>query len=111
MQENLHLFRNVLLNAEQFPWNASLYLPKGEKWNLSSSCAVLTPDPNREDIDEEPELAEINNLCYALHFSSIQDIVSNAKQQLPNADARKIFKAFQFYFENDAFIDFLKEVS
>ena len=108
MQETLHSFRNVLLNAEQFPWNASLYLPKVEQWELSSSCAVLTPDLERQALDEEPEFAKINNLCYVLHFSSIQDIVSNAKQQLPNADEKKIFQAFQFYLKNDAFIEFAK---
>ena len=111
MQERLHQLRDVLLNSETFPWKAALYLSKSDNWQLSSACAVLIRNLDREDIDEEPEFAVVNDLRYALQFSDVQGIVCNAKQQLPNVDEDELFRAFKYYVDNDAFIDFSNEES
>ncbi|KAI9133240.1 hypothetical protein [Acaryochloris sp. CCMEE 5410] len=111
MQERLHQLRDVLCNSEAFPWKAALYLPKNGDWQLSSVCAVLIRNQDREDIDEEPKFAVVNDLRYVLQFSDVQGIVCNAKQQLPNANEDELFRAFEFYVDNDAFIDFSNEES
>lgn len=53
----------------------------------------------------------VKDLRYALQFSDVQGIVCNAKQQLPNSDENELFRAFEFYVDNDAFIDLSNEES
>ena len=47
----------------------------------------------------------MNNLKYALNMAAAQDIVSNLKQQKQNITDDDLLNAFNFYMENDAFID------
>ena len=109
MEKKLYPFKYVLINIERFPWDALLYLPKEGKWTLESPCAILMPDLDVEDEEADPEFAVQNNLRYALLFSDLQQIVENAKEQIPNANEELLFKAFMFYYDNDAFIEFTDE--
>ena len=36
----------------------------------------------------------------------MEDIITNAKNQLSTPSIEQLFEAFQFYIENDAFIEF-----
>ncbi len=99
--------RDVLTNSEEHPWRAFLFLHEDKNWNLDSDCAVLNLDDL--EIDEEvPQFAIDNNLIYALSIQDVQDIVINAREQRTNCTDEDLLKAFLYYYDNDAFIDFNK---
>ncbi len=102
--ENLATLSRILQSPEIYPWDEAVYLPKDNEWALTSSCAVWNPD----DCDEgdQPEIAKLNGLTYALGVSAIQDIVANARQQKPDCNLDDLLKAFLFYYQNDAYITF-----
>ena len=103
--KNLQKLSDVLNNINEYSWQDSLFLPENKNWNLESNCAVLNMD--NLSVDEEiPQLAIDNKLIYALSIADLQDIVENAKEQLPHCSNEEIFKAFLYYFNNDAFIEF-----
>lgn len=94
----------LLLSAEHLPWQSELFLPTGRVWTEDTKGAVL----DTEDVEDpdNPPFAVTYGLSCALGVSEIQDVVNNARQQDPNAGAAKLLQAFQFYHDNDAFIDF-----
>ncbi|MNN82388.1 hypothetical protein D3C81_1993180 [compost metagenome] len=61
-----------------------------------------------DDEDDVPELAKDNDLIDALSIQTIQDIVNNAYEQKSNCTIEELLKAYLYYFDNDAFIDFEK---
>ena len=102
--EQLVKLSEVLLSAEQLPWQRELFLPADRNWTENSQAAVL--DTEDELDPDNPAFAQAHGLVVALGVSEIQDIVSNAKQQDPKADVSRLLCAFRFYFDHDAFIDF-----
>ncbi|UFH51290.1 DUF7716 domain-containing protein [Pseudomonas sp. KNUC1026] len=36
----------------------------------------------------------------------IEDVIFNVDQQLPQASIQRYFKAFEYFYQNDAFIEF-----
>jgi len=97
---------DVLLHSEKFEWSDALFLIKDEKLTLDSKCAVLDPDDVEDDADEDPKYAKENNLKYALTMQDTQSIAENAKEQKSDCTVEDLFKAFLYYYNNDAFIDF-----
>lgn len=65
-----------------------------------------------EDIDDIPSdspipaVLEPCHLIEILDAASIEDIIDNAKAQLETVTIEDLFRAFIFYTENDAFIQF-----
>lgn len=59
--ENLIEFRNVLLNASNFSWKDSLFLPRDDNWSLDSLCYLFNLD-DLEDDEEVPQIASNNSL-------------------------------------------------
>ena len=98
--------RDVLLDSEKFQWSDALFLVRDNVWSLDSKCTVLDPDDVEDDIDEEPRFATENNMKYLLSIQDIKDIVDNAYQQKPNCTENDLLKAFLYYYDNDAFIEF-----
>jgi hypothetical protein len=99
--------RDVLINAEEYPWRDSVFLPENKNWNLDSECAVLNLDDL--EIDEDvPPFAIDNHLIYSLGIQDVQDIIINAREQHTNCTDEDFLKAFLYYYDNDAFIDFNK---
>lgn len=102
--EKFITLRYLLVNIEQFEWSDALFLPEDAIWSLDTHCLVLDPDDVEDDADEVPRLAKDNNLMYTLGIQTIQDIVRNAYEQKIECTDVDLFKAFLYYYDNDAFI-------
>jgi len=96
---------DVLGSPGRYPWDGSLFLPRDEVWTLQSKCAVIRDEITIYESDEHP-FANEQGLSLALGVASVQDIVENAKQQLPEANPEQLLSAFLYYYDNDAFIEF-----
>ena len=59
--EKLLKLANVLICADDYPWDDSLFLPKDKDWELDTLCAVLNMD-DLEDEEDVPQFAAKNNL-------------------------------------------------
>ncbi|KQL39554.1 hypothetical protein AN960_10410 [Bacillus sp. FJAT-25509] len=94
-----------MINASDYQWNVSLFLPNGENWGLNSSCYLIDLD-ELDDNEDIPKFAVQNNYCYVLNMADIQDIVDNVKQQRAECSELDLFEAFLYYFKYDAFISF-----
>ena len=101
--------REVLEGAPDFDDGLWLYLPGSlESWTLETKGAILDADlgdPGPEDIP----FARNNGLRCTLDVGTIQDILSNARQQRPDADLPTFLQAFLYYVDCDAFIDLERE--
>jgi hypothetical protein len=95
----------VLSAADRLPLDADLFLPFDEVWGPDTRCAVASVD-RYADEPVLPDLAARNGLGRALQVAQVQDIVDNARQQLPRAKSEDLVEAFLFYYDRDAFIDF-----
>jgi hypothetical protein len=95
----------VLEQADHFPANQALFLPKNKNWSLDSQAIVWDPDDCDGD-EELPEVVSRNNLVYVFGIGVVQDIVINVKQQKSKPSKDELMKAFMFYYEHDAFISF-----
>ncbi len=96
---------DVLRDVSEFRWQHSLYLPGRGPWDEESVCAVLDPEDS-DDPDEEPEEAQRLGLICALSVQITQSIVENAREQKPDVTLKDVTAAFNFYFDNDAYILF-----
>lgn len=98
--------REVLRDAGNIDWRLALYLPKDvSSWSLDSVVMVEDPDDVDSDYpDEDPDVVKDAGYRYVMGIQSIQGIVNNANLQKNNALDEDFFKAFIYYFENDAFI-------
>jgi hypothetical protein len=95
----------VLLNANELPLDADLFLPFGEVWGPTTRCAVLPVD-RYADEPVVPDLAAQNGLERALQVAQLQDVVDNARQQRACLSVEAIVAAFVFFYDRDAFINF-----
>jgi len=103
--------KEILLSITDSSIRAWVYLPADKNWNLDSACAVLESEEVPPELEDEPdagvpEFAKRNGLIQALPVSTVQDVVSNARTQKPDATVGDLFKAFKFYFQHDAFYKF-----
>lgn len=98
------IFRTVLEGIENFAWDQSVFLPRGQSWNLDSPCVVWDAD-DLEDGHDVPAVAVRNGMEYVLGISALQDVVANARMQ-KDCSLEDLFGAFIFYVQNDAFIEF-----
>lgn len=82
--------------------------PNKNNWTLSTK-GVFTLDARDfpPDSDEYlPEQVKNDGWVEVLDGGTIEEIVANAKQQLGVPSLDELFKAFIFYCENDAFLEF-----
>jgi hypothetical protein len=105
MLEAIKNLEEILKTADELPWNYALYLSQEKPWNRDTLCTVLNPN-NCEDEDEEPPFAKQHAFIYGLGINDVQDIVNNAKQQEAEIGIDGLVKAFLYYYDNDAFIEF-----
>jgi len=103
--------KEILLSIEGHSALAWVYLPADKNWNLDSPSAVLESEEVPPELEDEPdagvpEFAKQNGLIQALPVTTVQDIVSNAKAQKPDATVVDLLKAFEFYYRHDAFYKF-----
>lgn len=107
--QTLRPLEDVLSNIQAYSFKAWLYLPKDEAWTVSCRCAVLESEevpPELEHIPDVgmPEFAKSHNLVQTLPVEVVRGIVQNAKMQKPEISDAKLFEAFLYYYDNDAFI-------
>jgi hypothetical protein len=95
----------VLSTIRTFKWNYALYIGGDFPFEHDSPCAVLDPNDS-DDPDLDPDFAIQHDLEYALSVQQAQDVVENAMAQKKQLDIEDILEAFNFYYENDAFIKF-----
>lgn len=104
IQKNL---REVLRNVENIDWRLALYLSRDvSAWDLNSLVMIEDPDDiDSDDLDDDPEVVKNAGFRYVMGIQSLKGIVNNAKLQRNIVSDEDLFKAFIFYFENDAFIN------
>jgi hypothetical protein len=66
----------------------------------------VPPDLEDEPDAGVPDFAKMNGLIRTLEVATLQDVVSNARFQRPQATLDELFNAFRFYHDRDAFIQF-----
>ncbi|MFP1762735.1 hypothetical protein [Lonsdalea quercina] len=98
--------REVLRDAGNIDWSLALYLPTDvSSWSLDSLAMIEDPDDvDSDDLDEDPDVVKDAGYRYVMGIQSVQGIVNNANLQKNNVLDEDLFKAFIYYFENDAFI-------
>ncbi len=111
MSSDFPAFKDVLASIADQSDRAWVYLPWDGNWGLDSRCTVLESEevaPDDEDDPEAgiPEMARRNGLRQTIPVVTLQDVVSNALAQKPEATLEELFRAFIFYYARDAFIDF-----
>lgn len=94
----------VLQDPSKYEDCVALFMSRDEKWGLNTRCVLPELDP----YDEETYKQVIEGMTYVLGITDVQDIVWNAKAQIPNATQQQLLDAFLYYFDHDAFIDFAK---
>jgi hypothetical protein len=94
---------DALTAPDQMPWNEWLLLRR-ESWTAGSPCRVENFDDLPDDVDL-PADAVREDFTVALDGQSVQSVVSNLLQHVPEADLALRLEAFEYYMDNDAFID------
>ncbi len=105
--ERLITLREALQIADDSWGEAALFLTLDIEWNLQTICAILEVD-RFDDGEHPPRFARQHALSRVLSMDQIQDIVSNAQQQIDEPNVEQLFSAFLFYVHRDAFINFGK---
>lgn len=95
----------TLQSAPSLPWRAALYLPVEIRWELNTPTIICNPD-DLHDETTGTDAIPAPGMRYALSIADVKDIVDNARKQRPDCSPDDLLKAFLFYFERDAFIEF-----
>lgn len=108
--DRIDSFREVLATTMERSVREWVYLPRNMEWSLDSKSATLESEEVPPELEDEPDaglpqFAKRHDLVQAVPVGTLQDIVSNALQQNPDASLDELFDAFVFYYNNDAFIE------
>ena len=81
---------------------------KGNEINLQSECFFYVQNMNMSNDEEKAKRKGLidDGWNSTLQKEDIEDIIENAMDQIPHPSVDDYLKAFKYYFENDAFIDF-----
>jgi hypothetical protein len=93
---------DVLKKAGSYHWRHSLYGEPRPPWKSDTRCVVLERDVYSE---EPPPFAQAHSLRRILSVQQVQDIVENARMQLPAPTLEQLVEAFNYYFARDAFLE------
>lgn len=98
--------REVLEGLDKMP-DSWFYLPN-ENWTLDTKGAFSldSRDIANDSTDYLPPQVASEGWVETLDAPMIQDVIDYTNQQLPAATVEDCFKAFKYYFENDAFLEF-----
>jgi hypothetical protein len=104
-------FQNMLDMIMDMPECAWVYLPNVKNWSLESESVALESEEVPPELEDEPDagvpqFAKDHDLMQVMPVATLQDIVSNAREQRPSASPKDLFEAFKFYYDRDAFIEF-----
>jgi hypothetical protein len=103
--ERVITLAQALQLADDSSTEAALFLPADVEWTLDTPCFYLEID-RFEDREIPPPFALQHGLSRVISMDQIQDIVSNARQQIINPTPEQLLSAFLFYYDRDAFINF-----
>ena len=98
--DNLVSIGTILEGAGEF--SGWLYLPP-QPWTVKTK-GVFSPYGKNADSKSIPDSAKQDGWSVTLSSDMIQDIVENVNDQFENPSIVKLFEAFVFYFQNDAFV-------
>ncbi|MET3118841.1 hypothetical protein AAKU64_003076 [Undibacterium sp. GrIS 1.8] len=100
--------KDILTNPENF--DGWLYLPTGDL-ALGTNCFVL-----KQNLDADPDWNEqlkhqliVQGWKPIIPNEEVEDVIENTKAQIDNPTLEQLFKAFVFYCENDAFMEWDNE--
>lgn len=98
--------REVLENPDKVP-DSWFFLPNSS-WTLDTKGAFSldSRDFDPDSTDHLPPQVASEGWIETLETPMIQDLIEYTNQQLPNATIEDHFKAFKYFFENDAFLEF-----
>jgi hypothetical protein len=103
-QEMVYPLQDILMHADTLPWQLDLFIERDGSISGEMRAAIINTE-EYDDADENP-FAHEHGLRYAITVSTVQDVVSNARQQRPECNLADLVNAFVYYYHNDAFIDF-----
>src|SRR6476469_1487810 len=100
--------RDVLVQQDEY--GGWLYLT-ASPWSLETQGVFVKEDKDADPNSDAhvPDIVKRNGWAEVLDAASIEDIVLNAKVQIAEPSEEDLFEAFNFYVDNDAFMDFMKE--
>lgn len=101
---------DVITSANELTWSDALYLKHGNELELSTPAIVWDPDDVENDLLDTPAFPAERGMSYATSISTLQDVISNAKQQMPTCNTELLLEALKCYLKNDAFIDWSQSV-
>lgn len=81
-------------------------MPDNIKWELETKGIIWDTDDVEEEEDEIPQIAKEHGFLCSISIQKIQEIVSNARQQVKDCSIEQLFAAFLYYYDNDAFLEF-----
>jgi hypothetical protein len=98
--------REVLEGLEKMP-DSWFYLPS-TAWTLDTRGAFSLDSRDFPPDSEDYLPPQVRNEGWVetLESAMIQEVIDYANQQLPAATVDDYFRAFKFYYENDAFLEF-----
>ena len=102
---NILSIEEIILQAT--PYDGWLYLPD-EKLSLDTKGIFIQSDKDAdpESHDHIPDVVKNNKWVVTIDSDTVEDIIFNAKAQIPDIKLSDLFRAFVYYIENDAFIVF-----
>ncbi|WP_300630399.1 hypothetical protein [Pseudomonas sp.] len=102
--------REVLQNIARMPDNW-FYLP-ATQWTLDTRGAFSldSKDFAPDSTDYLPPQVLSDGWVATLEKAMIEDVIFNADQQLPHPSLESYFKAFEFFYQNDAFLEFQQDL-
>lgn len=98
----------VLSCPNEIPQTWFYLPPDPTHWRLNTQ-GIFSLDSSNYPPDSDsflPKQAQEDGWIETLEGAEIEDVVENAKAQLENASLNDLFKAFVFYYKNNAFLEF-----
>ncbi|MFC1790324.1 hypothetical protein ACFLZP_02470 [Patescibacteria group bacterium] len=82
---------DVIQQVNELDWKLAIYSDEKEK-SFEKDTVIYLANPDKERVDE-------TKYFYGLSIQTLQDIIENASPE-------DLLKAINFYYKNDAFVDF-----
>lgn len=106
----LETLASVLAGLENYPHYYALFIGGRRPFKSDSPCAILDPHET-DDPDDDPPFAVKHRLKSHLSVHTVRQILMNARAQRSNLTTDDAVRAINYYYRNDAFIDFGELIS
>lgn len=95
---------DVLRDPSRLRFGDALYMDRAQELALGSECLVWDVDDVPDEGADLPEPATARGFDYVLDGQTVLSIVENTRAQRPRASTEDLFRAFSYYWRNDAFL-------